>query len=223
MLVHSERELWLFTEARLEEKEALLLQQKISSQMEENDYGLELFTKDADVKDKEEAGDMMQPTAILSDTSKLSKREKLRILKKEYPEFINIVTDYRDQLTTYKERLLPILGLHKQGLIPDSSGVQLLKAKAKMVLDYCACAQFYLVLRSQKLGVEGHPVVKRMVQFKNLLKEMEKAELKLKPELDYLLAKVRLLTPNIPIHIIFIFYSTRHIQFSGIQLTLQRL
>lgn len=175
-----------------------MLQQKLMSQVDEGDFGLDMFAAadssqtteqskhSASSEDKQPA----QAESVTADVSKMSEKEKLKLLKKEYPEFLNIVNDYKQQLLEYKERIAPLLDLYKRKLLPESSGIELVKRKAQLVLDYCTCAQFYLLLRAEKTPVEGHPVVKRMVQFKQLLKEISVAEERFKPEIDFVLLKV---------------------------------
>lgn len=172
-----------------------MLQQKLLSQVDEGDFGLDMFSStpgetEGDAAAEETKTVSAPSQSVAADVSKMSEKEKTRLLKKEYPEFMNIVSDYKLQLLEYKERLGPLLSLHNRKLIPDSAGIELIKRKARLVLDYCTCAQFYLLLRAEKTSVEGHPVVKRMVQFKQLLNEINTAELRFKPEIDFVLSKV---------------------------------
>lgn len=184
--------LYLQSEARLEEKEARLLQQKLLAEMDEGDFGLDMFTgPSASVDPESSTKDLgLKPQRVVADISALSNKEKLNLLKKEYPEFITIVTDYQNQLQEYKERITPLLRLHEMKILPDSAGVDLMRLKAGIILDYCSCAQFYLLLRAEKSVVDGHPVIKRMLQFKQLLKQIDDAEAKFKHEIDFVLKKV---------------------------------
>lgn len=170
-----------------------MLQQKLLSQVDDGDFGLDMFTAADPSEATEPSKEDKLPAlteSVTADVSKMSEKEKLKLLKKEYPEFLNIVNDYKQQLLEYKERIGPLLDLYKRKLIPESTGIELIKRKARLVLDYCTCAQFYLLLRAEKTPVEGHPVVKRMVQFKQLLKEISSAEERFKPEIDFVLKKV---------------------------------
>lgn len=184
-------------DARMEEKEARLLQQKMLTEIDEQDFGLEMFASAAADDEMTESGKTdttteIQSSTVHTDISKLSDKEKTRLLKKEYPEFVNIVTDYRDQLVEYRDRIYPIIQLHKNKVIPDSSGVRLVQLKGQLLLDYCCAAQFYMLLRAEKLPVDGHPVIKRMVHFKQLLKQLAEREQLYKSEMDFILQKVRI-------------------------------
>lgn len=178
----------------MEEKEARLLQQKLLTEIDEQDFGLDMFTSAAEGETAEsgkgEVTTEAQTSTVQTDMSKLSDKEKTRLLKKEYPEFVNIVTDYRDQLVEYRDRICPIMQLYKSKLLPASSGIRLVQLKGQLLLDYCCAAQFYMLLRAEKLSVDGHPVIKRMVHFKQLLKQLGEREQLYKSEMDYILQKV---------------------------------
>lgn len=182
------------TGAKLEEKEARLLQQKLQSQIDEADFGLDMFTPPTESTETvvdESTTPAAESMAVKADIGSMTEEEKLRLLKKQYPEFLNIVADYKTQYVEYKERLEPILKLYDTNRLPDSKGLQLLRLKAMIALDYCTCAQFYLLLRAEKSSVEGHPVIKRMIQFKQLLKQLSEAEETFKSDIDYVLSQVR--------------------------------
>jgi len=50
-------------------------------------------------------------------------------------------------------------------------------------------------LKSKRISVQNHPVIKRLVQFRSLLHQLETAGSKLQPEIDDLLEKIRLGKP----------------------------
>lgn len=58
--------------------------------------------------------------------------------------------------------------------------------------SYCTQIGYYFVLKSKRISVQNHPVIKRLVQFRSLLHQLEDAGTQLKPELDDLIEKVRL-------------------------------
>lgn len=58
--------------------------------------------------------------------------------------------------------------------------------------SYCTQIGYYFVLKSKRISVQNHPVIKRLVQFRSLLHQLEDAGTQLKPELDDLIENVRL-------------------------------
>lgn len=173
--------------AALEEQEAINLQRKMAEQLDDDDFGLGAFQ----APPKEAEGEKDEAAKVVKDMSKLSKHEKRELLKKECPELLGILEDYKAKLLEYIHRLGPLLELVKAGCIPAaSSGAQYVQTKASLVLNYCVNVQFYLQLRSKQLPVRHHPVMKRLVQYRNLMKQLEPIEDNLKSEVDDILKKI---------------------------------
>nr|CAD7425740.1 unnamed protein product [Timema monikensis] len=185
--------------AEYEEQEARAIQQRLAEQLDEGDFSLDIFTK-----------------VIKTDLSKLSKRQKLALLQKEAPEFSSLVQDFKDKMTELQERLAPVLNLIKEGKIPTSPAGNFVKTKYHLILNYCTNISFYLLLKTRRISVQSHPVVRRLYQYRQLLKQLEpvdqevmtsqidtilKLEMLLKDEGDekraitYKMAKNRGLTP----------------------------
>lgn len=61
----------------------------------------------------------------------------------------------------------------------DDPSVSFVKAKYDILLHYCTNINFYLLLISNKESTASHPVMKRITQYRQLLKEMEKNQGKL--------------------------------------------
>lgn len=59
-----------------------------------------------------------------------------------------------------------------------------------IAISYCTQIGYYFVLKSKRISVQNHPVVKRLVQFRSLLHQLETAGKNLQPEIDNLLCKI---------------------------------
>merc|ERR1712165_84856 len=97
-----------------EEKEALAIQQKLAQQLDDQDFGLDIFEglkKSTD--DKEEKPEEI--SSIQKDLSKLTKREKLQLLQKQSPELLEMIDDFKRKMTELQERILPVYRLIKAG------------------------------------------------------------------------------------------------------------
>jgi U3 small nucleolar RNA-associated protein 3 len=57
--------------------------------------------------------------------------------------------------------------------------------------SYCTQIGYYFVLKSKRISVQNHPVVKRLVQFRSLLHQLENAGASLQPEIESLLTKIK--------------------------------
>ena len=59
-----------------------------------------------------------------------------------------------------------------------------------LFISYCTQIGFYFVLKSKRISVQNHEVIRRLVQFRSLLHQLENAGQKLQPEIDDLLSKI---------------------------------
>jgi len=125
---------------------------------------------------------------IVKNLSKMSKKEKLEFLQQESPELLELVRDFKLKVVknnfNYKsiyfinlcvlklkelqEDLIPILNAIKNGQIPQSTSTDYIINKTRLYLIFCSHLSFYFVLKSQRLPVENHPIVKNILQYRNV-------------------------------------------------------
>lgn len=177
--------------ALMEEEEAKNIQKRLLEQLGEEDFTLDFFTKQvAEVEEKE--------TVIKSDLSQMSKRQKLQLLERESPEFAGLIDDFKTKLTLAKDDLHPVLELVKDGKLPVCSASNFVKTNFALILNYCTNISFYLLLKSQRITIHNHPVIKRLYQYRQMLNKMEPIyQEKVKPQIDKILEAVK---NNVTIH-----------------------
>ncbi|XP_060073510.1 something about silencing protein 10-like [Ylistrum balloti] len=168
--------------AALEEKEALALQKRINAELDDQDFGLDMFKEKKVVEAEEEK--------ITKDLSKLSKKEKLQLLKKESPELLTLIDDYKSKMTEVRDVLMPLLRLVREGKIQGKAG-DYVETKTKLHMNYCTNISFYMMLKSKQIAVHNHPVIKRLVQYRNLMKELEPLDVQLKDEMTDILDRLK--------------------------------
>lgn len=170
--------------ALLEEQEALAIQKKMAEQLEDQDFGLDIFKTVKKSAEPEEA------EKIKKDLSKLSKREKLQLLKKDSPELLDLIEDYKTKMSELKDTLLPMAELLKKGVLPSSKGAEYVETKAALYFNYCVNISFYMMLKAKQTPVHNHPVIGRLLQYRNLIKQLDPVDVRLKPQLEKILEKV---------------------------------
>ncbi|XP_052741387.1 something about silencing protein 10 [Bicyclus anynana] len=167
-------------DALMEEEEAKNIQKRLLEQLGEEDFSLEFFTKQI----KSEGEDIL----IKHDVSQMSKRQKLQLFEKESPEFSGLIEDFKSKLTVAKDDLQPVLELVKGGKLPSCSASKFVKTNYELILNYCTTISFYLLLKSQKINIQNHPVIKRLYQYRQMLKKMEPIyNTVIKPQIDKIL------------------------------------
>ncbi|XP_077998552.1 something about silencing protein 10-like isoform X1 [Glandiceps talaboti] len=168
-----------------EEKEALALQQRMAQTLQDEDFGMELFkTK---TKPVSELSTKEEQEKVIKDLTKLSKREKLELLKKESPELLELIEDFKSKLKEVIDKLQPLMNFVKEGSI-GGKGAIYVQTKFQLYLNYCINISFYMILKSRHLSVHNHPVIGRLVAYRNLIKQLEPVDKQLEPEIINLLS-----------------------------------
>lgn len=183
--------------AEQEESEARAIQKRLAQQLNEADFTLNVYASHAEEPSSAAAE---EPSAkaeqMQKDLSDLSHREKLRLFKKDSPEFDGLVDDFQQRLTESRDRLQPVLDYFNQRKDIGSVRPPLLEfvqLKNDLILNYCSNISFYLVLKSKRIPIKSHPLVKRLVQMRELLLQMEdKYQMVIQPQLEILRKQLEL-------------------------------
>lgn len=193
-------------DALLEEEEAKALQAKMLKQLDTNDFGLDAFKVDekakllkteeelkAEKRAKKTLGneDDESLQKIAKNLSIMSKKEKLDFLQRESPELFELIRDFKLKLEELDESLLPISKLIKTGQIPNSTASEFIANKTKLYLTYCCHLSFYFVLKTQRIPVDNHPIVKNILQFRNLIKQISEISVKLEDEVNFIVQSIK--------------------------------
>ncbi|KAK2490746.1 hypothetical protein MC885_016857 [Smutsia gigantea] len=170
-------------EEKEEEEEAQLIQRRLAKALQEDDFGVtwvEAFAKPVPQVGEAE-------TRVVKDLAKVSVKEKLKMLRKESPELLELIEDLNVKLTELKDELEPLLQLVEQGIIPPGKGSQYLRNKYNLYLNYCSNISFYLILKAKRVPAHGHPVIERLVTYRNLINKLSVVDQKLSSEIRHLL------------------------------------
>lgn len=197
--------------AEQEEEEARAIQQRLAKQLEEADFTLDVFSSGRkSTKGVAQSEERESSIHLKSDLSDLSQRQKLQMFRKDSPEFEGLVADFEQRILESQQILDPVLEYFRQNqhlVLPIADFV---RTKNELSLTYCSNVAFYLVLKAKRIPIKNHPLVKRLVQLRQLLLQIEtKYETVVKPQLEKLLAaiasgnefEIRANTPSVPLPI----------------------
>uniref|UniRef100_A0A674EKQ0 UTP3 small subunit processome component n=1 Tax=Salmo trutta TaxID=8032 RepID=A0A674EKQ0_SALTR len=165
-----------------EEEEAKNIQRRLAVDLSEEDYDLNLLQEFA----VEEQG--VEKERIVKDLKQMSQKEKMKLLKKESPELLELIQDFKSKLAELKDELQPLLEMVNDGRIPPGKGANYLKTKQQLYLNYCTNISFYLVLKAKRIPAHNHPVIERLLTYRNLINEMGEVDARLAPQLCQLLS-----------------------------------
>ncbi|CAL8355403.1 something about silencing protein 10 [Gadus morhua] len=172
-------------EDKEEEEEAKNIQRRLAANLSEEDYDLNLFQEFAVEKDDKTAE---KDKKIVKDLDQMSQKEKLKLLKKESPEMLELIQDFKAKLTELKDEIQPLIEMIKDGRIAPGKGAEYLKTKHQLYLNYCTNISFYLVLKAKRIPAHNHPVIERLLNYRNLINKLGPVDARLEPQLRRLLA-----------------------------------
>uniref|UniRef100_A0A3Q0RTR9 UTP3 small subunit processome component n=1 Tax=Amphilophus citrinellus TaxID=61819 RepID=A0A3Q0RTR9_AMPCI len=176
----------LEAEEQEEEEEAKNIQKRLAANLSEEDYDLNFFQEFAVEKDESKTEEKEE--RIVKDLKQMSQKEKMKLLKKESPELLELIQDFKAKLTELKNELQPLMQMVKDGKIPAGKGADYLKTKQQLYLNYCTNISFYLVLKAKRIPAHNHPVIERLLTYRNLINELGGVDARLAPEFRQLLA-----------------------------------
>ncbi|XP_062260374.1 something about silencing protein 10 [Platichthys flesus] len=177
----------LEADEREEEEEAKNIQNRLAANLSEEDYDLNLFQEFAD-EDKDEKKTVEKEEKIVKDLKQMSQKEKLKLLKKDSPELLELIQDFKAKLTELTDELQPLMQMVKEGKIPPGKGANYIKTKQQLYLNYCTNISFYLVLKAKRVPAHNHPVIERLLTYRNLINELGEVDARLAPQFHKLLA-----------------------------------
>uniref|UniRef100_A0A8C4DG26 UTP3 small subunit processome component n=1 Tax=Dicentrarchus labrax TaxID=13489 RepID=A0A8C4DG26_DICLA len=177
----------LEAEEQEEEEEAKNIQKRLAANLSEEDYDLNFF-KEFAVEEKDENKTVEKEERIVKDLKQMSKKEKMKLLKKDSPELLELIQDFKAKLTELKDELQPLVQMVKDGKIPPGKGADYLKTKQQLYLNYCTNISFYMVLKAKRIPAHNHPVIERLLTYRNLINELGSVDARLAPQFRKLLS-----------------------------------
>ena len=125
------------------------------------------------------------------DVSKLTKSERLDMIRLEAPEMLGLSDELNDRVSELKNRILPVVECIKKAsqLKPvDDDLAKYLEVKQQLLMSYCVNTLFYLMLKAEGKSVKSHPVMKQLLTLRYAMEKMRPLDGRLKHQIDRLLS-----------------------------------
>ncbi|CAL1609502.1 unnamed protein product [Knipowitschia caucasica] len=175
-------------EEKEEEEEAIKIQKRLAANLSEEDYDLSFFQEFA-VEEKDEERPVKTEVKIVKDLKEMSQKEKIKLLKKESPELLELIQDFKKKLTELKDEIQPLVQMVTDGKIAPGKTAEYLKTKQQLYLNYCTNISFYMVLKAKRIPAHNHPVIERLFTYRNLINELSAVDSRLAPLFQKLLSE----------------------------------
>lgn len=176
-------------QARAEEEEAKKIQLRLAKRMSEADFQLD--NVEAAPAGSSDDNELSHITKVTSDLAGLSERERRQLMHSESPEFIILTQDFQQHLDEVKNLLKPVLNYVRKHDVPMVPALQYAGLCHTVLTTYCSNVAFYLLLKARRIDVKAHPVIRRLVQLKDLIEELKpRYEEYIRPQLEALLERI---------------------------------
>ncbi|XP_074594463.1 UTP3 small subunit processome component Sas10 [Brevipalpus obovatus] len=161
--------------AQAEEDEAKAIQKRLLEEIDETDLELHRIQKHQENLDSQ--GSLHK---IAFDLESLTKKERIDLLKKESPELIGLIEDFKSSLAEIErtKQMLNYTNVDDLDAFRSTSAVKLFQTKFYLLTRYCINISYYLLLKSSGKPVHNHPVLSSLVAFKKMMLQIDALEKK---------------------------------------------
>uniref|UniRef100_A0A1B0CT15 Something about silencing protein 10 n=1 Tax=Lutzomyia longipalpis TaxID=7200 RepID=A0A1B0CT15_LUTLO len=151
--------------AQLEEQETRKLQERLSKQLNDAQFSLDVFTSGGEAPKAREKDS--------SESVSVSKQQELQQFKKDSPEFDALVDELLGKMDESANIMQPFLDELQRHKLTNLPIFEFIDMRNKLSMHYATNLTFYLMLKHKKAFVKNHPVMRRIAQFRELLQQLE--------------------------------------------------
>ncbi|EPS65166.1 hypothetical protein M569_09613, partial [Genlisea aurea] len=103
---------------------------------------------------------------------------------REAPQLIAVLKEMREGLDNVKNKVQALTAKVKAENFPTSDGISYLEAKHLLLLNYCQSLVYYLLRKAKGYSVQGHPVVRSLVEIRLFLEKIRPIDKKHSYQID---------------------------------------
>ncbi|XP_019055725.1 PREDICTED: neuroguidin isoform X2 [Nelumbo nucifera] len=112
------------------------------------------------------------------------------VLNKESPQLVALMKEMKEGLDAVRSKVQALTVKVKENHFPTTDGISYLEAKHLLLLSYCQSIVYYLLRKAKGLSIEGHPVVRSLVEMRLFLEKIRPIDKKLQYQIQKLLKDV---------------------------------
>ncbi|KAK4794551.1 hypothetical protein SAY86_012545 [Trapa natans] len=105
---------------------------------------------------------------------------------KETPQLIQVLKEMKEGLDKVKSKVKDLTAKVNANQYPTADGISFLEAKHLLLLSYCQSLVYYLLQKAKGLSIEGHPVVKSLIEIRLFLEKIRPIDKKLQYQIQKL-------------------------------------
>ncbi|GMH40230.1 hypothetical protein BSKO_08134 [Bryopsis sp. KO-2023] len=173
-----------------EAEEVLKLQKQQLRSLDEKDFDLGASDDGDSEEDAEEEGADPKAEAAASGPKEVGgpvDPEKMAMLIKQSPELVALCADLKESLTELRTKIGPLVKEAREGGLCENEGLSYLEVKHHLLLHYCICIMFYLLMKVEGKPVKDHPVILRLIEIRAFLEKIRPIDARLQYQVEKVL------------------------------------
>lgn len=107
-------------------------------------------------------------------------------ISRQAPQLVTVLKDMKEGLDTVSLKVQALTAKVKAGHFPTADGISYLETKHLLLLNYCQSLVYYLLRKAKGLSIEGHPVVRSLVEMRLFLEKIRPIDKKLQYQIQKL-------------------------------------
>ncbi|KAM3222537.1 hypothetical protein P3S67_016719 [Capsicum chacoense] len=107
-------------------------------------------------------------------------------ISRQAPQLVNALKEMKAGLDTVNSKLQALTAKVKANHFPTADGISYLEMKHLLLLNYCQSLVCYLLRKAKGLSIEGHPVVRSLVEIRLFLEKIRPIDKKLQYQIQKL-------------------------------------
>ncbi|KAL5559942.1 hypothetical protein UlMin_036153 [Ulmus minor] len=107
-------------------------------------------------------------------------------IKREAPQLVSVLKEMKDGLDAVRNKVEALTAKVRANQFPTAEGISYLEAKHLLLLNYCQSLVYYLLRKAKGFSIEGHPVVRSLVEIRLFLEKIRPIDKKLQYQVEKL-------------------------------------
>ncbi|KAG6648696.1 neuroguidin-like [Carya illinoinensis] len=108
------------------------------------------------------------------------------LITKEAPQLTAVLKEMKEGLDSVRSKVEALTTKVKSNQLPTADGISYLEAKNLLLLNYCQSLVYYLLRKAKGFSIEGHPVVRSLVETRLFLEKIRPIDKKLQYQVQKL-------------------------------------
>lgn len=105
---------------------------------------------------------------------------------KESPQLVALLKEMKDGLDDVRNKVKALTSKVKENHFATAGGISYLEAKHLLLLSYCQSIIYYLLRKAKGFSIEGHPVVRSLVEIRLFIEKIRPIDKKLQYQVQKL-------------------------------------